>query len=667
MDNLILVESPTKAKTLSRFLGEGYKIEATMGHIRDLPTSVLGVDTEHDFRPKYVVSKDRKARVKDLKNLLKDVKTLILATDPDREGEAIAWHILELLKPKKNIKVERIAFHEITENAIKDALKNPREIDYQLVNAQQARRVLDRLVGYKLSPLLWYKIRKGLSAGRVQSVAVRLIAEREREIEAFKAIEYWEIEANLKKLEIQGEDIIVKAKLSSKNNEKIEIHNKDEADKIVNEVNSAEFKVIDITQKEIKKNPYPPFMTSTLQQAAGNRFGWSGKKTMQIAQLLYEDGFITYHRTDSFNLSIDAVNKTRDYIKKALGDNYLPPEPKFYKTKSKVAQEAHEAIRPTIIDNPEELKEKVNNELGREASKLYDLIWKRMVACQVNEAIYNQTTVDIGAKEYIFRATGLRVKFDGWKRLYSENTDETAEEGERILPPLSKEEILKLIQLLPTQHFTEPPPRYTEASLVKSLEEKGIGRPSTYAPIISTIQDRQYVEKIEKKFHPTFLGIAVNDFLMKYFSNIVDYSFTANMEDQLDAIARGEVKWVPLIREFYDPFITLINETAKTAEKVKVAIEETNEICDKCGNSLVIRVGKFGKFLACSKFPECNFTKPFIFKTDLTCPKCGGNIILRRTRKGKHFYGCSNYPNCDFASWTKTVIKSPDSQKPNVK
>jgi len=666
MNNLVIVESPTKAKTLSRFLGNEYRIEASMGHIRDLPKKELGVDTEHNFKPDYVVSSDRKKRVSELKKLARESKKIILATDPDREGEAIAWHISQLLGGKS--KPERIVFHEITDSAIKEALNHPRDLDLKLVDAQQARRILDRLVGYKLSPLLWQKVRKGLSAGRVQSVAVKLIVEKEREINKFNSREYWELEAELKKINdpLQGkqnssknisENNIFKAKLISKNREKVEIRNKEEANIFLKELEGAEYKVIDILEKELKKYPYPPFMTSTLQQAAGNRFGWSAKRTMQIAQQLFEEGFITYHRTDSFNLSNEIIIKTRDYILKNFGPSYLPESPKIYKAKSKVAQEAHEAIRPTNIEDFSNIKEKIFGELGREAMKLYDIIWKRLVSCQMNEAIYNQTTVDISSHNtFIFRASGLRIKFDGWKKIFEVEEGENAEEKEKILPCLDKDEILSLLSLIPSQHFTEPPARFTESSLIKSLEEKGIGRPSTYAPIISTILDRQYVEKVERKFNPTPLGITVNDFIEKYFPNIVDYSFTADMEDKLDSIARGESKWEIVIKDFYDPFMVLISNTSRNALRVKVMVEETDEKCDLCNSPLVVRIGKFGKFLACSRFPKCNFTKPFIQKTNLICPKCNGNIILKRTKRGKQFYGCSNYPNCDFASWTKPAL-----------
>lgn len=626
--NLIIVESPTKARTLSRFLGSDYQIEASMGHVRDLPESRIGVDVEHNFEPEYVVADKKKETVGKLQTAAKKAAAVFLATDPDREGEAISWHIASLLKIKK---LQRITFHEITETAIKTALATPGEINMNLVDAQQARRILDRLVGYKLSPLLWRKIRKGLSAGRVQSVAVRLIVEREREILAFKPVEYWELVAKFSNFE---------AKLI-----KTEIKTKEETEKIIENLKTLEFKVQSVEVKETRRYPYPPFTTSTLQQTASNLFGWSAKRTMQIAQSLYEQGYITYHRTDSMNLAAVAIDKAREFIKKEYGQNYLPAEAKIYKTKSKVVQEAHEAIRPTGVES--------GKGGDHDQIRLYELIWKRFMACQMAEAVYEQTTVDIGvsgkqlAVSCTFRANGNRQIFDGWQKLFDR------EEG-ISLPALTVGEILKLLELIPSQHFTEPPARYTEASLIKILEEYGIGRPSTYAPIISTIQERQYVEKVEKKFQPTNLGFAVNDFLMVNFPNLFEYQFTAKMEDELDEIANGKKQWRPVIREFYDPFSELLTKVGETAERVKVEVETSDEICPNDGAALVVRIGKFGRFLACSKFPDCKFTKPFQKKIDMKCPKCAvGDVIIRRTRSKKTFFGCSRYPDCDFASWTK--------------
>jgi len=704
---LIIVESPTKARTLTRFLGSDYQIEASMGHVRDLPESKLGVDVDHDFAPQYVVSAKKKDTVAKLQTDAAKANTVILATDPDREGEAIAFHISELIKDQIKDKrsktkdkkkedgnkreIQRITFHEITETAIKEALAHPGSINMQLVDSQQARRVLDRLVGYKLSPLLWRKVRKGLSAGRVQSVAVRLIVEREREILAFKAEEYWEVVANLKQTaDSRQQTAEFEAKLSKIDDKTVEIKTKEEADRIVAELNKAEYKISNITAKEVRRYPYPPFTTSTLQQTASNLFGWSAKRTMQVAQNLYEQGLITYHRTDSTNLAVEAVDLARSYIASQLGEKYLPAEPKLYKTKSKVAQEAHEAIRPTNV----QVLGSVDQGSDRDQSRLYELIWKRFLACQMAEAIYEQTGVDIVAilrhsgeqkatpeslnigdsghgqndeVKYLFRANGSRQIFDGWRKLYQDKIKDTSSEtqdgsgengeGNMELPKLAIEEMLQLMGLLPSQHFTQPPPRFNEASLIKTLEEYGIGRPSTYAPIISTIQERQYVEKVEKKLQPTNLGFAVNDFLMANFPNIFDYQFTAKMEDELDEVANGEKQWVPVIREFYTPFSEQLEKAADTADRVKIETEISDELCPEHNVPLVVRIGKFGKFLACSKFPECKFTKSYQVKINVKCPKClVGDVIMRKTRTKKSFYGCNRYPDCDYASWTKPKV-----------
>ncbi len=652
MKSLIIVESPTKARTLSKFLGSDYQIEATMGHVRDLPEKKVGVEIKekdggYDFIPEYVQVLKKEDIVSKLEEEAKKADEVILATDPDREGEAIAWHVNHLLKGKKN--ASRIVFHEITESAIKDAINNPRTIDMNLVDSQQARRILDRLVGYKLSPLLWRKIRRGLSAGRVQSVAVRLIVEREREIEAFKPEEYWTIQAELEKTQPTDTNNKLTAQLTSKDEKKIEIKNKEQADQLLAELNGLTYRIKDIKIDEFRKSPYPPFTTSTMQQAASNVLGWSAKRTMQIAQGLYEQGLITYHRTDSLNLAQQAVDSCRAFIEKDYGRQYLPESLKIYKTKSKVAQEAHEAIRPTKVED-------AGGGIGaRDEKKLYELIWKRFVACQMSEAVYDQTRIDIEAGTYLFRANGSKLKFDGWKKIYGANSEEE-EEKENELPNLSINELLKLIKLLPNQHFTEPPARYTEATLIKALEEKGIGRPSTYAPIISTIQDRQYVEKTDRKFQPTVLGNTVSDFLVNNFPEIVDVGFTAKMEDELDSIANGENKWVPVLSDFYGPFDKKLISVQENSKRVAVPVEQTDEKCEACGAPLVIRIGRFGKFLACSRFPECKFTKTFVNKTGMTCPKCGGEIILKKTKKKRSFYGCSNYPKCDFAAWKKEDI-----------
>ncbi len=651
MKSLIIVESPTKARTLSQFLGGDYQIEATMGHVRDLPKKKLAIDTDHDFKPDYIVVPDKEEIVNKLKQEKQQADNVILATDPDREGEAIAYHVAYLLSDGQPLK--RIVFHEITENAVKEALASPREIDMKLVDAQQARRILDRLVGYKLSPLLWRKVRRGLSAGRVQSVAVRIIVEREREIEAFKAEEYWTIQAELSPKVLEAGRSFL-ANLVSKNEQKIEIKNQDEANQLVQELGNLSYKVKEVRIEETHKSPYPPFTTSTMQQTASILFGWTSKRTMQVAQGLYEQGLITYHRTDSVNLSEQAIGSVRDFVEKQYGKNYLPEAPRIYKTKSKVAQEAHEAIRPTDVNRkPDEIPQ----DGKRDGKKLYELIWKRFVACQTAEAVYEDTKVDIEAGNFLFRATGSKLKFDGWKRVSGDDREE-----ENVFPPLSTGDLLELVRLLPTQHFTEPPARFNEASLIKALEEKGIGRPSTYAPIISTIQERQYVEKTDRKFSPTILGKTVNDFLVENFPEIVDVDFTAKMEDNLDSIANGESKWVPVISEFYEPFSKTLDKT-KDVERVKIPVEQTDEICDECGAPLVIRIGRFGKFLACSRFPDCKFTKTLVNKTEFKCPKCGGDVIIKKTKRGKTFYGCSNYPNCTFAAWKKEDIINPKPEQ----
>lgn len=646
---LVIVESPTKAKTLTQFLGAEYKIEASMGHVRDLPKAKLGVDVEKNFQPEYVIPKQKRKAIEQLRNITREAKKIILATDPDREGEAIAWHISKLADGGKahEDKFSRIVFHEITKNAVKEALKNPSTINLKLVDAQTARRVLDRLVGYKLSPLLWKKVKSGLSAGRVQSVSVRLIVEREREIEQFKPVESWSIEAVLKK-EKTDEKQVFEATLIEQKGKKLEIKKEKEAkdiEKVLNS-NDTHWNVERGVEKEVKKQPNPPFNTSTMTQASSNTFGYTAKKTMKLAQDLYEHGFITYHRTDSLNLAAVALSDARKYIKSAFGDKYLPVSSRVYKIKSKLAQEAHEAVRPTKLDLTGD-KLKVGS---ADHKKLYDLIWKRFVASQMAESVYDQVSLDISAGDYTFRASGSIVKFPGWGRVYGKEEGDVSGADEKKVPLLVEGTNLDLLKLTPTQHFTEPPPRFTEASLIKLLEEKGIGRPSTYAPIISTIQDRNYVELNQRRFRPTPIGVAVNDFLVKNFSGIVDYGFTAKMEDQLDDIANGEKKWVSVIKEFYEPFEKELDKVFEESDRVKIFLELTNEKCPD-GHPLVIRYGRFGKFLACENFPEHKFTKAFEEKTDSKCPESGDPIVIKRTRKGRPFYGCGGYPKCKWMSW----------------
>ena len=644
---LVIVESPTKAKTISKFLGKDYLVESSFGHIRDLPIKELGVDTENNFEPKYVIMPKAKKRISDLKKKAERANEVILAVDEDREGEAIAWHLAHALNLKDS---KRIVFHEITKGAIEEALKNPRAIDMNLVDAQQARRVLDRLVGYKLSPLLWKKVTRGLSAGRVQSVAVRLIVERQAEIDKFKPDEYWTIEALLQSQAPNSKSETLnkfQAKLVKRNGKtisKLEITNKDEAGKIETDLENGEYKVTDIRKKEIKKTPPTPFTTSTLQQEASYKFGLSAKQTMFFAQKLYETGLITYHRTDSLNLSEEFLNKAHSLIKSKFGEKYASSAPIRYKAKSKQAQEAHEAIRPS---NPEKIPDEIKASLDDKHYKLYNLIWQRSLACQMQPAIIDSLSVDIASGDYLFRTTCSSIKFDGFLKSYPAKITET------ILPPLEKNDVLDLVKLDANQHFTKPPAPYNEASLIKILEEYGIGRPSTYAPTISTIQDRNYVKKgLKKTFHPTEVGVVVSNLLVKHFPQIVDIQFTAEMEENLDAIAHGKKKWIPVIKDFYTPFIANLEKKDKEIDKKEVTEEKTDQVCDKCGSPMVIKIGRYGKFLACTNYPKCKNALPIKKeeaeeeeKTDKICPECNSPMKVRVGRYGK-FFGCSNYPKC---------------------
>jgi DNA topoisomerase-1 len=641
---LIIVESPTKARTIQTFLGPKYKVLASFGHVRDLPKNDLGVDIEHDFLPKYIIPTKARKNLKLLKDAVKKTKSTILATDEDREGEAIAWHLVEALKlGGEKEPYERIVFHEITKTAIEEALKNPRQIDINLVDAQQARRILDRIVGYKLSPFLWKKVAKGLSAGRVQSVAVRLVVDKEREIESFKPQEYWAVVATLFKTKEFEANLI---KIDDKVLDKLEIKNKDETDKILKNLESAEYKISNIEQKEEKRNPPAPFTTSTLQQEAFKRLHFSSKFTMRIAQQLYEMGYITYHRTDSLNLAESSLLAAKKFIIESFGENYWAGALKKYKTKSKGAQEAHEAIRPTYPDK------QPNKKLEDAQGKLYDLIWRRFIACQMNQAIFSSIVIDISANNYTFRATGQALKFDGFLKVYPTKFTETD------LPLLEKDEILKLIKLTPSQHSTLPPARYNEASLIKILEENGIGRPSTYAPTLATIQERNYIEKDEqKRFTPTEIGKTVNDILVEHFPEIVDIKFTAELEEKLDKISEDSKEWVPTIREFYEPFAKNLDEKYKEVSKKEFTEKPTGEKCPDCGSPVIIRLGRYGEFYACSTFPKCKYTKSLKENSlGIKCPKCGeGDIVIKRTKKKKIFYGCKNWPKCDFALWDKPV------------
>ena len=639
---LLIVESPTKAVTLAQFLGKDYHVQSSFGHVRDLPKSKLGIDVDKDFEPSYVIPTKARKAVNILKKEAKKASEVILATDEDREGEAIAFHLAKALSLKEP---KRIVFHEITKQAIQEALKHPRSINMDLVDAQQARRVLDRLVGYKLSPFLWKKVARGLSAGRVQSVAMRLVAEREKEIQAFKPEEYWSITAHLQAL---GKTEF-EAQLSQKDGKQIPkmgLSVKKDADDIIKDLKEAEYVVADIEKKEIKRNPLPPFTTSTLQQTAGQRFGYPARRTMSVAQRLYETGLITYHRTDSLSLSSSSLTSAQKVIKKEYGEEYWAGKPRRFRTKSKGAQEAHEAIRPTY---PEKLPEQIKN-LDAGQLKLYELIWSRFIASQMTEARFDATRVDIAAKNYMFRATGQVLKFDGFLKVYPLKFEEEQ------LPELKVKETLDLKKLISDQHFTQPPARYTEASLIKALETEGIGRPSTYASIISTIQDRNYVQKNEdKRFVPTEIGQTVNDLLVEHFPKIVDIKFTANMEDELDEIAEGKTEWVPMIREFYEPFAKNLEEKYEEVEKSDISVQETDKICPECSSPLLIRLGRFGKFYACSNFPKCKYTAALKEnRLNIKCPKCDkGSLTEKRTKRSKIFYGCDQYPDCDFALWDK--------------
>ena len=666
--NLVIVESPAKARTLSKILGKGYSLKASMGHIRDLPKGQLGVDIEHSFIPKYVVPRNKSKIVSELKQAAKTASTIYLATDPDREGEAISWHLTEVTKTN-GAPYRRIIFHEITKQAIERAFKQPRSIDMQLVNAQQARRILDRLVGYKISPLLWQKVRRGLSAGRVQSVALRIIVDREREIEKFVVAEYWAIEAELTGKAPPEAPAFRAMLVGLADGTKLDIHNEKEATGFCDELRQAVYNVAGVKTKKATRKPAPPFITSTLQQEAWRKLRFSAKQTMAIAQQLYEGlpigdegsvGLITYMRTDSTRVARSAVAEAREFIVDRYGSQFIPPRARYFTTTVKGAQEAHEAIRPTKVwREPSLIKPYLNNT----QFKLYELIWKRMVASQMAAALFDNTTVDIEAKrprsrtKYLFRISTSVATFPGFMILYTEGRDEGEEEGKKKspLPHLERGDELKLLELFPEQRFTQPPPRFNEATLVKALEQWGIGRPSTYDPILSTIQDREYVTKTKGRFQPTELGCVVNDLLVKHFSDIVDIKFTAHMEKELDEIANENRDWVGVVRDFYTPFEKSLQDASEVMERVKLADELVEETCPQCGNPLAIKTGRYGKFLACSGYPECKFTKPYQIKIGVSCPECGSEMIQRLSKKRRIFYGCSNYPNCQFASYLKPL------------
>ena len=655
-DKLIIVESPAKANTIKKFLGGNTKVVASMGHIRDLPKSKLAIDTEHDFEPQYINIRGKAALINSLKKDAKNAKKVYLATDPDREGEAIAWHLAYILGIPQD-SICRITFNEITKEAVKEAVKKPRKIDLNLTDAQQARRVLDRIVGYKISPVLWKKVKRGLSAGRVQSVAVRLICEREEEIEKFVPEEYWNITAILSEEKTKKD---FESKLIGKNKEKIELHSKEEVDKVLADLEKAKFIVEDVTVGQKKRNPAPPFTTSTMQQEASRKLGFAIKKTMSVAQGLYEGvkipekgtaGLITYMRTDSTRISDEARKMAKEVVEKNFGPEYY--ENRYYKVKND-SQDAHEAIRPTYLElSPEKIKDY----LTADQYKLYRLIYNRFIASQMASAVYDTITVDINANEYNFRTTGQSIKFKGFMTLYVEDTDdekESEELGIANIPYLNKQDQLKKEEIQTKQSFSEPPPRYTEASLVKMLEEKGIGRPSTYAPIITTILARNYIEKVQKQLMPTELGKIVNKLLVENFKDVINVEFTAEMEKQFDEIAEGKKPWKETIREFYGPFAIVIEKVEKELEHVKLEYEESDVKCEKCGRNMVIKIGKYGKFLACPGYPECRNAKPLVEEIDEPCPKCGAKVQIRKTKKRRNYYICENNPkSCDYISWKK--------------
>jgi DNA topoisomerase I len=664
---LVIVESPAKARTVGRFLGKEFTVKASVGHVRDLLRSQLSVDVENNFSPKYRVPNEKRPVVKELKSLAKNAAEVYLATDPDREGEAIAWHLMESAEINPEV-ARRVVFHEITDAAVADAFTHPREINMDLVDAQQARRVLDRLVGYSLSPLLWRKVRSRLSAGRVQSVALRLVVEREREIDAFEPVEYWSIKAEFRR---PGTKDTIIAKLARIDGEDPVLDSQAVVDPILADMEAAAYEISKIKRGERRRNPLPPFTTSTLQQEASRRLGYTARRTMALAQQLYEGidlgegsvGLITYMRTDSTNVAESAQSEARQFIAERYGDGFIPPEPPQYKTKSRGAQEAHEAVRPTsVLRQPESIKEFLN----RDQFRLYQLVWQRFLASQMTAAVFDTLSVEVtgrtDAHEYLLRASGSTVRFLGFMIVYEEAKDEdqVPEDAEDARIPAGIEEGQKqdLTRLLPEQHFTQPPPRYTEATLVRTLEENGIGRPSTYAPILGTIQQRGYVVRDGKRLMPTETGILVNDLISAHFPEIVDLNFTANMEEDLDRIAAGDEAWVEVVREFYDPFAKLIEKAEAEMPELNMGPEPIGRECPRCGMELVIRWGRYGKFISCSGFPDCRHTEAWLEKIGVKCPKDQGEIVERKTRKGRVFYGCANYPECDFTSW-KLPLPTP--------
>ncbi len=663
LKTLVIVESPAKAKTIEKYLGKKYMVKASMGHVIDLPKSQFGVDIPNGFKPKYITIRGKGKIIQELKDSVKKAGNVLLATDPDREGEAISWHLANSLDLKPG-QLNRIEFHEITKKAIESSIKHPRKIDLDRVNAQQARRILDRIVGYELSPLLWKKVRRGLSAGRVQSVAVRLVCEREQEIQDFKPEEYWSITGNF----ITAKNESFAAKLATIGKKKLNVTNAKDAKQIESDIKKNQFEVVEVKKKERLRFPAPPFTTSSLQQEAARKHGFGPRKTMMIAQQLYEgleigeagvEGLITYMRTDSVRVAEEAQTLAREVIKERYGVNFVPETAPVYKTKTAGAQEAHEAIRPTnVTRNPESLKAFLNKDQFR----IYQLIWARFVASQMKPALFDTVAADIRGGDYVFRANGNILKFPGFLGVYQEGKDDETPEEEAQLPELKEHDGVQLVKVDPKQHFTQPPPRYTEATLIKMLEEKGIGRPSTYAPTIDTILKRNYVLMEEKRLKPTDLGKVVVDLLKQKFPKVVDYDFTADMEERLDKIAEGDIDWVKVLAEFYDPFSEEVKTALQDVERIELPQEESDVVCEKCGRKMVYKYGRFGKFLACPAYPECKNTKPVRKDMGVSCPKCGtGQITERKSKKGRFFYGCNQYPACDFVSWERP-FKTPCPQ-----
>lgn len=654
---LVIVESPAKAKTIKKYLGNNYSVQASMGHLRDLPKSQIGIDVDNDFEPKYITIRGKGTLLSKLKKAAKSADKIFLATDPDREGEAISWHLAQVLNTDES-KTFRVAFNEITSTAVKNAIKSPRQIDQNLVNAQQARRVLDRIVGYTISPLLWKKVKKGLSAGRVQSVATRLVVDREREIESFVPQEYWNITALLSQ---QKANQTFQARFhGGLDGKKIELPNAEIVNGILAKLKNAAYTVKTVKVGQKSKSPAPPFITSTLQQEASRKLNFTSKRTMQIAQTLYEGveikgkgavGLITYMRTDSLRIAAEAQTEARKFIGESYGEDYNFPTPRVYKSK-KSAQDAHEAIRPTDVTFTPAMAKTI---LDSSLFKLYKLIWERFVASQMANAIFDTIHADIQANDYIFKASGSKLKFNGFMKIYVEGTDETSKEEESKLPLLKEGEVLDAKDIEPKQSFTQPPPRFTEATLIKTMEEEGIGRPSTYAPTLTTILARGYVIRESKVLYPTELGNIITDLMKNYFTDIVDIDFTANMEDKLDAVEDGNYNWKSVIRDFYNPFYTVLKKAEDEVGKIEVKDEVSDIPCDKCGRMMVYKMGRFGKFLACPGFPECRNTKNIVIELGVDCPKCGGKILVKKSKRGKIYYGCEQNPTCDFMLWDKPI------------